>query len=450
MINFILKYGSLFLVFLPLYFLVVFIHPVLVWLLCLFVLAFYRLQGKNRHLILNFFIVLIFADHFRTVFDTFAALRSVIVVAMTFFSIFDLIKKKYRLNNLFLLIVPFIACASFSAIYASPIPLVALIRSTSYLMVFFISTHFIYFELKRNNYEFFRDILYFTAWVFLLGIILMQFLDLYYIYRYKGIFRNPNGVGLYSIISFIFYFIYWQARKYRPDLPKLPLLFFFVLMIFSLIEANSRNALGSIIIIMGVFWVLNSRPFFKFLYLGVFLPLGIFIISNFSIVEIINFIGLGEYLRVESLEDGSGRSLSWAFALTIIPQKLYWGGGFYYEQYVYLNYVSEPLQIFREMSSSWSTYFALMLNTGLVGTSVFVITIIKFLGFTKHRVLGIAIMFGILFSMIYEAWLSASLNSYTIYLFISITILNDEAFWVKQANRRNISSNGKYDNTSLE
>ena len=74
-----------------------------------------------------------------------------------------------------------------------------------------------------------------------------------------------------------------------------------------------------------------------------------------------------------------------------------------------------------------NTYLTFWLDVGIVGLLIFLRSLfLIFIKAWKRTPLAPAILFSVLFSILYESWLAGSLNPYTILLLIILTIVSED------------------------
>jgi hypothetical protein len=139
---------------------------------------------------------------------------------------------------------------------------------------------------------------------------------------------------------------------------------------------------------------------------------------------IVNALGLGSYLRVEHLEDGSGRLIAWQFGWEKIQENYLLGRGFSYEETLFdLN--QKWLQSQGTLGGVHNTYLALWLNTGLIGLILYMFGLLSnFFKSITYNYLSLPTLFAFLFSCMFEAWFQGSLNPFTIMALACISLLH--------------------------
>jgi O-antigen ligase len=77
-----------------------------------------------------------------------------------------------------------------------------------------------------------------------------------------------------------------------------------------------------------------------------------------------------------------------------------------------------------------NSFLGFWLNTGLVGLLLYLGAFLsKFIKAASYSILAFPIMLAMLFSANFEAWLMASLNPFTMQLFIILVFLNSPFFY---------------------
>jgi hypothetical protein len=74
-----------------------------------------------------------------------------------------------------------------------------------------------------------------------------------------------------------------------------------------------------------------------------------------------------------------------------------------------------------------NSYLSMWLNVGIVGLVIYLRSfLLLFFKSSKLAPISLAIMFSVLFSIMYESWLVGSLNPYTIVLLMIMTMVSEE------------------------
>ncbi len=380
----------------------------------------WALQGKRDLLAMWYLVILILGDARTEDMDYWKTARITVLLILTIQTIVDLQRKRYRIFKGFSWIWPFFLLALVSLAINSQTPGVAFQKTLSYLLIVFIAFHF-YVDWLRQSSHALTDLLQASGLVMALGLIIHYLTPAVLALgdRYQGLFGNPNGLGLFCLVFVPFFIKYYHIlRKKVPT----AWYFYFGTLLLSLVLSGSRNSLMGVLLYLGLLWWFHYRSR-RLTFFFVLLPSVYLLLTSIDIPALLVELGLGEALRAESIVDGSGRLLSWTFALGHIPDHFWMGGGFAHAEFIYDTQVPEALQNFRQMGSTWNSYLTLMLNNGLIGTIAFLIFIFAQIRYAKDRWSMTAYVIAMLLSAVYETWLTASLNSFSIYFFISLVFL---------------------------
>ena len=200
--------------------------------------------------------------------------------------------------------------------------------------------------------------------------------------------------------------------------------FIFLVIMVSLFWSGSRNGLMSVFMFYMVYRMVKihwSLAIVSVAFISVFQDL---IFGGF--IEMLQFFQLGEYFRVDSLEEGSGRKIAWAFAWVEIQKYFFIGGSFGHDEHMMRpNYKMLSLQ--GHEGGVHNSYLSMWFDSGIVGVIAYfgALAINIFKSF-RISYIGLAFLVSILFNITYESWLVASLNPFTIMFLIILTIFVGE------------------------
>ena len=295
-------------------------------------------------------------------------------------------------------------------------------KTISYLLMILCVPMYVVYLNKEDGEEFWKALITFIVGMLTIGIVL-RFVapDIAMLKggRFKGILGNPNGLGTFVNLVFILWIVIKEYKLARFG--KKENAYILCVLIISVLWCGSRNGMMSI----ALFYMVHSMV--KVNWFLAIVSMGGFIIFNEQIFEmiivIIEFFGLGEYFRIESIEEGSGRKIAWIFAWSQIQDYLYIGGGFGHDENIMRpNYYW--LSRLGHQGGVHNSYLSMWLDTGIIGTiSYFGALLVIMFKNMKHSYIIIAILVSICFNATYESWLVASLNPFTIILLIILTIV---------------------------
>jgi hypothetical protein len=318
---------------------------------------------------------------------------------------------------------PFLLFFLFSTplVFLNPSPFISFQKTISYNLIFFIIPNYFFAIYRVNGDVFIKDLLNYLCLFLLVGIILLPITNESFLFtagRYNGLLGNPNAIGIYVSILFVFLYI---ANELFPNLfSKREKLLNYSLILFSAVFCGSRNSIITILI-----FYLFLR-FFRFsAVLGLISILFIALlrdsIGDFLLFAIDSF-GLSNFYRIDDVEKGSGRIIAWVFGCEKIQDNLFFGKGFNYTNYLY-GLFFEKLSRLGHQGNAHNSFITLWLDTGLIGLIlVFRGLFLSFIRVFKVSPLFLPALLSILFSMFFESWFAASLNPF-MFQVICITLL---------------------------
>lgn len=351
----------------------------------------------------------------------FAETAKVFVVVLLFVHVFINYKDYKQFDNkVFRYLLPFLLFSVLATAWSVD-TFAAFQKSISYALVCF-TVPLIFLRALGRNEELGVDIIMFFILILGTGLVfyVLNPVASTIMGRYHGLLGNPNGLGIFQVILFPLCYLFWKQLKDQYDFSKIVWVFI-VVYCASLLLTGSRTALFAILIFI-VFSRL--RYFSNWATILGFLSLVIgFEYMMSQLPQIIRYVGLEDYMRLETLNQGSGRDIAWIFAWQQIDDVFFAGGGFGYTEHIYQVHY-EYLSRLGHQGNAHNSYLTLWLDTGLVGLILFVFGIFRIVvSSLKTSLYTLPIIFAILFSTYYESWLAASLNPFTSLFFIILTYL---------------------------
>ena len=367
---------------------------------------------------------LIFSDS-RSPMFAFAETAKIGVVVLTFIFItfnFHLFKKVP--NIIFKYFLPFLIFALFATLWSQD-KFTAFQKAFSYGLVYFVLP-LLFLKAMVSDKSFIKDVLVFFFLILSAGLVIHavnpEFTSL--VGRYRGLLGNPNGLGIFLTVMYPLVFLLGIDLGDQFKGNRFYFLFYGVFGL-SLLLTGSRTSLIAILI----FFLFN-----RLRYLSNTVAFILFIALIFSyefllstLPEFIEFFGLAEYFRLDTIEEGSGRFIAWNFAWQRVQEVFLVGGGFGHTEYVFKQYFSE-LSKLGHQGNAHNSFLTLWLDTGLIGFLLFVMGLIRTsLLAIKNSAYALPVLFSVLFSTYFESWLAASLNPFTGLFIISLSVLiNDQ------------------------
>jgi O-antigen ligase len=384
-------------------------------------------KGMYKELILGLIFLLVMSDSRQSEALYAATAKNGYIVLLSLFYFFD--RKQFAGANDYF--KPFILFFVWSVAMLSQAPGVNFMNSAmktlSYILLFTAVPAYFTKAFREQGPSFLKDVIMLFACLLLAGIVMIPVFPnvVFLVGRYCGVYGNPNGIGIACTLLFILVFI--TNKKFPDLLDQNELRLLYGLVVLSTLLAVSRNTMMSIIIFL---------LFARFYEMGYLAGFAIFIVAivvyeliNQNIVAIVQALGLGQYLRAEAIEDGSGRLIAWRAAWQQIQSQFFLGRGFAFDEwYFYENrYWLSALGHQGGVHNSW---LAIWMNTGLIGLILFAVGFIKtYLKALAHTSLSFPILFAVVFSASFEAWIMGSLNPFHIILILILTtIIHEEEF----------------------
>ena len=404
----------------------------------LLVLAFFTYKKEIPSFLILFYLVLLFSDSRQEIMWW---ARDAKIVATLFLPInLIAVKNEIKFSSRFTVyLMPFLVIAWITVFYAFE-PIMSLQKTLAYtLIVVCIPALFLY--CYQHNRKFLLDLVYMFTGIFLVGIVLIflapNFVLLEATGRFTGLLGNPNGMGIFITVVFLYYQAVSRSKLIQLD--RKEKIVFFIVLFYSLYLCKSRTAMMTVIIFYALNAVYNYSHFFGWIAFGVIAYMWSEILEAIPLVT--DYFGFSEDLRVESVEKikrGSGRDIAWMYAWQNIKENIFLGHGLSSTEELFRRHIKE-LSILGHQGNAHNTFLTLWYDTGLHGLIAFIIGLLAFfLKVGKTLPFGMPILFSILFSISYESWLSASLNPYTSVFFIIVTLLGLLTFDSHALNHENV------------
>lgn len=402
----------------------VFLGPVIYALLPLTVFMFGRREAW-AHMLFGFLIILIMSDMnpglvpMRKI----KTAKYAYIIALSLILLFE--QRRFApLAGVFKLFLPFFVYSFFPLVFGND-PITGIQKTISYALLFLVVPNYVLTGFRQMGWHFFRNMVYFIVSLLLFSWFMVYFTPSWWTFvsgRFRGLFGNPNGLGIFS---FLFFMLFSTVTRLRPELfGRLAKWFIYAVILFFLVKCGSRTSLVAtfMYLFFGRFFALS--PFIGFIAFILFMAIIEFVSSNLAYVVVT--LGLQDYFRVETLDDGSGRYVAWRFAWEKIQDYFLFGGGFGNDEYIMRsNYAY--LRTLGHHGGVHNSYLTMWFNTGIIGILIFLRSyVLIFIKAGKRIPSAFGIMFAVMFSALYESWLTGSLNPFTIMLVIIMTMLTEE------------------------
>lgn len=331
-------------------------------------------------------------------------------------------KRFAPLSSVFNIFLPFFVYALVPLVFSNAL-FTSIQKTVSYGLMFLIVPNFVLYGFRRQGWVFLRNLVFFMTLILLFGFV-VNAIDYEFAHvagRFRGLFGNPNGMAIYCYLLLMLASVVNALNKdlfsFRERLVV------FGTIIYFLIMSGSRASLAS-----SAMFLIFHRFFAYSALLGlvglVFMILAVEVVSS-NLEALIGALGLEKYFRLETLEEGSGRYFAWEFAWGHVQRFFVFGGGFANDENIMRRY-RVYLEQQGHQGGVHNTYLSMWLNVGIVGLLIFLRSLfLLFFKASKLVPMSLAIMFSVLFSLMYESWLVGSLNPYTIVLLMIMTVVTE-------------------------
>ncbi|MBP8822537.1 MAG: O-antigen ligase family protein [Flavobacteriales bacterium] len=328
--------------------------------------------------------------------------------------------------RVFPIFLPFLVYA-FLPILRSEVPMLAFQKTVSYALLFLVVPNYVLYNFRLQGWDFFGNLVRFLVFL-LLAQQLLPWVDgngTYFLAgRFKGFFGNPNGMAIFVYLTLVLFVV---VNHLRTDLfRRAEVVFFSLVLAYYLITCGARTSLMSAVMFLLFIQVFRISVFLGIISFFAFVGIGELLIANLP--AIINALGLHDYLRVDTISDGSGRYVAWQYAWQQINEQgvFLFGAGFEHENVV-MQRAKMLLSSLGHQGGAHNSYLVFWLNTGIVGLLLFLRSLfLVFIKAGKNTPIALAVLFSVLFSILYESWLAGSLNPYTILLLVILTVMSEE------------------------
>ncbi|WNJ19269.1 O-antigen ligase family protein [Pontibacter sp. G13] len=377
-------------------------------------------QGKSSYLALLLMFVLLWGDSRTRSLLFFKPMRIALILTCTVHSIRLIAAKKIKFQSIILTTIPFFIIAVLG-VFKSPSPVVSFSKMISYFCLLFTALHHFQYEiLRKSRPPFLLKVLYLFCSLTFMSVIFRWITPDLTMFgeRFRGFLGNPNGFGNFHTLLVPLVAMAWHL--YPSTRKTLRYLIFGL--IAGLILAQSRTAIGSIMIYLFLLYFYQRGNFMKWFFWLAVMPTLIVFNTLVSIEDIVELLNLEEFFRIESLKSGAGRFLAWEFGWAQIKLNPLIGRGFAYEE-IYFHSMRDFFIATEHNGGMHNSFLTFVMNNGLIGAVLFVLFLIIL--FNQHQAPKRAMPFLIaaIISANFESWLNSSLNAFSILFYLNIVVL---------------------------
>ena len=305
-------------------------------------------------------------------------------------------------------------------------------KTLSFVLLYLVAPNFVIKIFEERGKRFFLEFFTFISLMLFIGLVLRFAVpDIGMMGdRFKGIFGNPNGTGIFLVLVTILFQI---VKSYYPKLfTNRQTIFIYLVFALSVIWSGSRNSLTSILIFFITIYTGRIHALFSIL-----ITLTVLLFNDYiNFVAIIQVLGLEDYFRAHTIETGSGRAIAWRFAWMKIQECFFFGGGFSHDENIMRpNY--GMLSRLGHQGGVHNSYLSMWFDVGLIGLILYFTSLIQLVikGIKKSQ-FALPFLFAILFNVNYESWLVGSLNPFTILFLIILSLLVDKDLYKDVTDQR--------------
>jgi O-antigen ligase len=388
-------------------------------------LSVFLMRSKElwAEMVFGFIIILVLSDMEK---DVFSGMRVIKTAKNTYLlslaTILVIDQKKFLpSSSIFNIFLPFFAYSFLPILFSNTI-FISIQKTISYTLMYLLIPNYILYNFRIHSWQFIKNLVWFLTTVLLTGLVLFYGSDLGYVGgRFRGLFGNPNALGIFSFLVMVI--ATTVNINHRALFTTGQKMLIYAVTLLSIVLTGSRTSLLATAIFLVFQRFFSRSPFLGFISLLAAIGIGEAVSSN--IEAIISALGLEEYLRVETLEGGSGRYFAWQFAWGHIQDYFVFGGGFANDEHIFGKW-RRYLEMMGHQGGAHSTYLSMWLNVGIVGLLIFLRSLfLLFIKAAKIAPVSLAILFSVLFSITYESWLVGSLNPFTILFIIIMTLVTE-------------------------
>lgn len=377
-------------------------------------------RGYYTEALLNFFLILILSDS-RNSSLSFAVDVKNIYILLLGVSFLFIPRNDTPYEKTIVRFLPFLLIALFCLLFRETL-MTGLQKTISYALLLLVVPNYIFLAWRKEGVKFLQALVWFTILLLVLGLVFwfvspdLVLLD----GRYSGILGNPNGLGLFCLLFFILTRIIGISW---PDFfGRWERIIIIAVIFLSVWLCGSRNSLFAMLLFLFFGYFYRMSPFIGFISFLLSMIAYTLIITNLP--AIIVSLGLEEFLRLDTLEDASGRFVAWQFGWEFIQQDIVFGKGLGYTDELYKKYYAY-LSIQGHQGNAHNSYITFWLDTGVFGLLFFLRGLISsFIRGSSENRYAMPALYAIAFTAFFESWMTASLNPFTIQLLMIITFLS--------------------------
>jgi hypothetical protein len=362
---------------------------------------------------LAFLLVFIMSDQLIPQLQFFRPLRFVLIAFIGILSL-----QLTRKSSVIIACLPFTLWAAFISYFESPNLTQSLPRAFGFYAMSFCIFNYLRQSFKKNEQLFSEYLLKFLIFILGLSLLLIPlssypFLD----GRFRGVFGNPNAIGLFCILSYPLIDLL-KSRGFKPQFKYEK--GFQALTLICILLTRSRTALACLIIYELFKFTQKKTSYFVISLMAlVILSLTYTSIDYQALIKDLN---LEKTIRLDTLEDASGRKEVWEVAKEEIKKQPWTGKGMLYDGIFINDFKERHHLIGRHWSGIWSSYYSTLLNVGYIGMAFLFFYWFQLYQACYKKKIATAYLIMVFFSGITESWFMASMNAFTPFFLLFFAI----------------------------
>jgi len=396
-------------------------------------------REKYFEVIITLLLVLILSDSSNLNLIWVKSFKTIFMLTLGVGYLFKLNQNRYS-GGVIKYFVPFFIVAVICIAY-NPLPLESIQKTLSYFLIFLIVPIFTLEAIKSEGATVIFRIVIFGLIILVISYVVGFFGGIEFGTetetgtntnkgRLSGLFGNPNGLGIF-IVNFSCLLVASKS-VYGKFGGKYFYILTVIFALFLTVKTGSRGALMALASLFICLELFKYSTWIGLLFIIFFVSLYEYIAD--LMINVLFAVGLQEELRLDTIEEGSGRLIVWAFAWENIQDSLFVGKGFGYDRYfTRANYIL--LSRKGHEGGVHNSYLMIWLNTGLIGLLAWLRGMLLII-IASSKITRVAwpILIAIFLSAFFEGWLVGSLNPYTSLLLVTFTVMMSPNFIGAESN----------------
>lgn len=386
-------------------------------------------KGEWLWLLLGFWLILTLSDSRKIMFSFAETIKPLVLITLAFLLYTNTNHPKSSFYKPF---IPFFIIAFYSLV-ESPRLTTGFQKTLSYLIFLATIPGIVNLLINDQRDRFLTHLVYLGTILLGVGLVLRVINPGFVLFageRYSGLLGNPNAIGIYG---FVFLALFTTIKHYHQQLfSNKETIIIYSIIALSQIFAGSRGGIFACLIFMLAWVLFRKSAVMAFISMTVIFFSSTLVMNNF--VEVVTYLGLTDYFRLETLETGSGRIYVTELAWQYIHQNFWFSKGFAYNEHI-LSIHQLSLASKGHVGNFHNSWLTIWIDTGLIGLLLFSIGwITNFIKASRYSNMIWALFFGMLISVSVESWLIASLNPFTIVAVIILTMMSNPNFYAYNEN----------------